>query len=82
MGNPQHITRTEEGHIPTSAVAGMQACGARCQGTPQLPGRKVDEFKADIAARGIQNPIFITRTTGSRQDLEAVTAGTPPWSWA
>jgi 8-oxo-dGTP pyrophosphatase MutT (NUDIX family) len=66
VGNNGHITRNEYGHIPTSAIAHMP--GAR----GEVPGehRNMDdedewpEFKRDIAANGIRDPVFITVNHG------------------
>ncbi len=60
-GNTQHITRTEEGTIPTAAIANMVGVRGEIPGDHRnKKGEVWEEFKADIAANGILEPIFIT----------------------
>jgi 8-oxo-dGTP pyrophosphatase MutT (NUDIX family)/2'-5' RNA ligase len=66
-GDPSHITRSEDGWLPTSAVAHLP--GARGEvpgGHRNRQGEKWDSFKSDIAANGIREPIFITVDHGKQ----------------
>lgn len=64
-GNPGHITRTESGMLPTSAVANLRGRSGEVPGEHRnRQGADWDSYKADIAANGIRNPIFITRDHG------------------
>lgn len=70
VGNPQHITRKEEGHIPLSSIAHLQ--GVRGEQPGEHRNRQDEaweKFKGDIAARGIQNPIFITVDHGQEPKI-------------
>jgi 8-oxo-dGTP diphosphatase len=70
VGDPSHITRSEEGLIPTSAVAGMPgARGERPGEHRNRQGEAWEEFKRDIAANGIRNPIFITVDHGEEPKI-------------
>jgi 8-oxo-dGTP diphosphatase len=61
VGDPSHITRSEEGLMPTSAVAGLPGNrGERPGEHRNRQGGAWEDFKRDIAANGIRNPIFIT----------------------
>jgi mRNA interferase RelE/StbE len=60
-GERSHITLDEKGTIPTSVVANMPGRMGEVPGEHRnMHGERWEEFKADIAARGIQNGIFIT----------------------
>src|SRR6185437_3406275 len=60
-GNRAHITRTESGQLPTAAVAGLHGAeGERPGEHRNWQGPDWEDFKADIAEHGIQNPVFIT----------------------
>ena len=61
VGDPSHITRSEEGLMPTSAVAGLPGNRGEIPGEHRnRQGGAWEDFKRDIAANGIRNPIFIT----------------------
>jgi hypothetical protein len=61
-GNPQHITRNERGHIPTTAVMHMPGVkGERPGEHRNRQGEKWNSFVDDIRANGIKEPIFITK---------------------
>src|ERR1700689_2454637 len=65
VGNRSHITRIEQGTVPTSAIASLHGASGEIPGEHRnRQGGRWDEFKSDIAARGIQNPIFITKDHG------------------
>ena len=70
VGNRSHITRAEYGHIPTSAVAHLGGVKGEVPGEHRnKQGPAWDEFKADIAKRGIQSPIFITHDYGEEPKI-------------
>jgi len=70
VGNPQHITRREEGHVPTAAIAGLGGVRGEAPGAHRnRQGPAWEKFKDDIAARGIQNPIFITVDHGDEPKI-------------
>ena len=61
VGNSQHITRVLRGHVPTSAVAHLQGARGEVPGEHRnKQGEHWDRFKGDVAANGIQSPLFIT----------------------
>jgi len=61
VGNETHITRSEEGLIPLSAIAHLPgARGERPSEHRNRQGDKWQSFKDDIGRNGIRNPIFIT----------------------
>jgi hypothetical protein len=60
-GNHTHITMKEGGTLPTSVVARMPGKMDEVPGEHRNKhGQQWEDFKADIAARGIEHPIFIT----------------------
>jgi 8-oxo-dGTP diphosphatase len=60
-GDSSHITRREDGWLPTSAVAHLPGAMGEVPGEHRnRKGEKWDSFKSDIAANGIKDPIFIT----------------------
>jgi rifampin ADP-ribosylating transferase len=60
-GDRSHITRTEHGQIPLSAIAHLPgADGERPGEHRSKQGQAWEQFKQDIAANGIKNPVFIT----------------------
>jgi ParB-like nuclease family protein len=61
VGNRNHITRTELGMMPISHVRHLLgATGERPGEHRTRHGERWDEFKNDVARRGIENPIFVT----------------------
>lgn len=69
-GNSSHITRVQRGRLPIEAVA--QLAGARGERPGEHTTRSPERFeklKADIAANGIQNPIFITVDHGQEPKI-------------
>jgi hypothetical protein len=61
VGNPNHITRNESGHLSIDAVTHMRGARGEMPGEHRnRQGQNWEDFKADIAANGIRNPIFIT----------------------
>lgn len=61
VGRKDHITRIEEGHLPIEAVAGLHGVEGEVPGQHRTrTGAEWEAFKADIAANGVQRPIFIT----------------------
>jgi 8-oxo-dGTP pyrophosphatase MutT (NUDIX family)/GNAT superfamily N-acetyltransferase len=60
-GDTSHITRTERGLIPTSAVAGLHGAQGEQPGEHRnYRGLDWDRFTSDIGLNGIREPIFIT----------------------
>ena len=60
-GRSDHITRTENGTIPTDAIKFMLgASGEKPFDHRHRQGEDWEAFKADIAKNGIKEPIFIT----------------------
>ena len=69
-GNSRHITRTESGMLPTSAVAGLRGREGEVPGEHRnRQGADWEGFKGDIAANGIRNPLFITVDHGESPKL-------------
>lgn len=65
VGNPNHITRTESGMLPTSAIAGLRGRAGELPGEHRnRQGADWEGFKNDIASNGIRNPIFVTADHG------------------
>lgn len=61
VGNRNHITRKQDGTVPTSAIANLMGVKGEVPGEHRnRQGQAWEDFKADIAARGIIDPIFIT----------------------
>jgi hypothetical protein len=61
IGNRGHITRAQDGTLPTSAVAGMRGAAGEAPGEHRnRQGERWDHFKSDIATNGIRDPLFIT----------------------
>jgi hypothetical protein len=59
-GNRDHITRTEQGTIPTAALAHMRGERGEVPGAHRnMQGERWDAFKDDINQNGIKSPIFI-----------------------
>lgn len=69
-GSLRHITRTEEGQIPLAAIADLKGREGEQPGehTTMTPER-FEALKADIAANGIRNPIFITVDPGMPPEI-------------
>jgi hypothetical protein len=64
-GNMDHITAKEEGYVPTEYIADLQGARGEIRGQHRnRQGQKWEDFKSDIAQRGIQNPIFIVNEPG------------------
>jgi hypothetical protein len=60
-GNPDHITRSEHGLVPLAWLADMSGARGEVPGEHRnRQGADWDAFKADIAAHGIQHPVFVT----------------------
>lgn len=60
-GNSQHITRTEYGHIPTSAIKDLPGARGEVPGEHRNRlGDRWDSFKKDVGTNGVKEPIFIT----------------------
>ena len=69
-GDPSHITRSEKGMIPTSAIAGLEGVKGEKPGEHRnRQGERWEEFKRDIAENGIRNPLFITRDYGEEPKI-------------
>jgi hypothetical protein len=65
VGERRHITRNEEGLIPTSMVAHLHGVEGEVPGEHRnRQDEQWDRFKGDIAEHGIQHPIFITQDWG------------------
>jgi len=59
-GYMDHLTAKEEGYVPTEYIADLQGARGEIRGQHRnRQGQKWEDFKSDIAQRGIQNPIFI-----------------------
>jgi hypothetical protein len=59
-GNDTHITRSDKGMIPISVVANMPGAEGEMPGAHRnRKGEQWEEFKANIAENGLQNPLFI-----------------------
>jgi len=64
-GNMNHLTAKEEGYVPTEYIADLQGARGEIRGQHRnRQGQKWEDFKSDIAQRGIQNPIFIVNEPG------------------
>lgn len=64
-GNRSHITRDEKGHLPLDAVRTMPGVMGEVPGAHRnRQGQHWEDFKNDIHANGIKNPIFITVDPG------------------
>lgn len=69
-GNKTHITREDEGSIPIEHVATMLGRMGEMPGEHRnRHGQQWRDFKHDIAANGIQNPLFITVDPGDHPRL-------------
>lgn len=69
-GEPSHITRTEYGMVPVAWVAAMHGRNGEVPGEHRnRQGEDWDRYKADIAANGIQSPIFVTKDYGQEPRL-------------
>lgn len=70
VGNSQHVTRAQYGHLPTSVVANMPGARNEVPGEHRNRlGERWDEFKDSIATHGIKNPIFITVDHGEEPKI-------------
>ena len=59
-GNRTHITRIEQGTIPTAAIAHMRGERGEWPGEHRnRQGQRWESFKNDIRQNGIKSPIFI-----------------------
>ena len=70
FGNRDHITRSEEGTIPTDFVKNLQ--GARGEvpgGHRNRQGQKWTDFVNDVKTNGVKNPIFITVDQGEQPKI-------------
>ena len=69
-GDPTHITRSDRGLIPVAAIANMEGVeGEAPGGHRNRQGREWDDFKADIAANGVREPVFVTKDWGKAPRL-------------
>jgi ParB/Sulfiredoxin domain len=69
-GRGDHITRSELGMIPTAAIAGLYGAEGEVPGEHRnRQGSEWDEWKRDIAERGIQKPVFITVDYGEEPKI-------------
>lgn len=60
-GNSGHITRSEQGLIPTAVVAGLHGARGETPGEHRnRQGPEWEDYKNDIRANGITSPLFIT----------------------
>ena len=60
-GDRSHITRTETGMIPTSAIARLKGAGGEQPGEHRnRQGAAWEDFKQQVAKNGITSPVFIT----------------------
>lgn len=70
LAEPRHITRRQDGTIPTSAIAHLRGVKGEVPGDHRnRQGQAWEDFKADIAANGIQHPIFITHDYGEEPKI-------------
>ncbi len=70
VGNTQHITAIEEGHIPTAAIRYLRGVMGEVPGDHRnIQGEDWEKFKQDIAANGIKQPIFITVDHGEQPKI-------------
>lgn len=70
VGDPSHLTRKQEGWLPTSAIAHLQGVKGEVPGDHRnRQGEKWESFKDDIRQHGIKNPIFITADYGERPKI-------------
>lgn len=70
QGNARHLTGKQEGTIPTSVLASLVGARGEQRGQHRnKQGEKWEAFKADIAERGIQDPIFITVDPGKAPQI-------------
>ena len=70
VGDQSHLTRVQRGHVPTSAVAGLQgARGERPGQHTTRSGERYAALKDDIAKNGIKNSIFITVDHGEQPKI-------------
>jgi hypothetical protein len=61
VGDLTHITRTEQGMVPTAAIASLKGARGEIPGEHRNhPAERWETFKEQIATHGIQNPVFIT----------------------
>jgi hypothetical protein len=79
VGNRTHITREDTGWLPIESVVNMPGARDEVPGEHRnKQGQDWDDFKSDIAARGIENPLFITVDHGQAPLLSWATATCPP----
>jgi hypothetical protein len=65
VGDPSHMTRKQQGWVPTSFVANMPGERGEEPGAHRnKQGEKWETFKNDIATRGIQEPLHINVDVG------------------
>jgi hypothetical protein len=70
VGDPTHITRSIRGLVPTAAIAGLHGVKGEVPGEHRnRQGQRWDDFKADIAAKGIKDPVFITVDHGEQPKI-------------
>lgn len=65
IGDRSHITRTENGTIPTSSITHLQGESGEKRGEHRnRTGKAWEEFKEDIRKNGIKHPILILKDPG------------------
>lgn len=72
VGDRNHITRRQQGWLPTSAVANMPGVNGEVPGEHRnYQGEKWEKFKSAVAARegGAGRPIFITADYGEQPKI-------------
>ncbi|MCK5316334.1 MAG: ParB N-terminal domain-containing protein [Anaerolineales bacterium] len=61
VGNEQHITRNDDGVIPTELLVGYRGARGEVRGAHTTrSGERFDELVEDIRQNGIKDPIFVT----------------------
>lgn len=70
IGNKDHVTKVEEGTVPTAAIAHLAGVMGEVPGEHRnKQGDKWETFKSDIAKNGIKEPIFITVDYGDQPKI-------------
>ncbi|HEY2638975.1 MAG TPA: ParB N-terminal domain-containing protein [Streptosporangiaceae bacterium] len=70
VGSKNHITRTETGRLPTSAIAHLKGVSGEKPGEHTTRGGpEFESLKADVARNGVQQPIFITVDHGEEPKI-------------
>lgn len=67
VGGKSHITRVEEGSIPTESISHLKGEMGEVRGAHRnRKGGEWEDFKQDIKENGIRNPIFILKDPGKQ----------------